>query len=67
MAVDEHGNHHNDVGTGAESFWHRKTNTYVNCTCPPWRYNPRQPKPTNPTCTQHGEKQNEPDQRTTEA
>ncbi|SDK80597.1 hypothetical protein SAMN04487913_103239 [Arthrobacter sp. ok362] len=43
------------VGTGAESFWHRRTNTYPGCTCPPWRYNPRYPKPTNPECPQHGE------------
>jgi len=42
------------VGTGAESFWHRRTNTYPGCTCPPWRYNPAQPKPTNPECEKHG-------------
>jgi hypothetical protein len=51
---DDKGKAHNDVGTGAESFWHRRTNTYAGCTCPPWRYNPRQPKPTNADCSEHG-------------
>jgi hypothetical protein len=42
------------VGTGSQSFWHRRTNTYPGCTCPPWRYNPMYPKPTNPECEKHG-------------
>jgi len=48
---------HPVVGTGSESFWHRRTNTYPGCTCPPWRYNPAQPKPTDPDCAKHGEPQ----------
>ena len=48
------------VGTGSESFWTRRTNTYPGCTCPPWRYHPAHPKPTNPTCRKHGDA-NEPD------
>lgn len=55
MVYDDNGNQHPGVGTGAESFWHRRTNTYAGCTCPPWRYNPRLPKPTNPACPKHGE------------
>jgi hypothetical protein len=51
---DDKGRPHNDVGTGAASFWVRPTNVYAGCSCPPWRYNPRHPKPTNPDCTQHG-------------
>lgn len=54
MAVDDKGNQHCDVGTGAESIWKRRTNRYTGCTCPPWRYNPRHPKPTNPDCPEHG-------------
>lgn len=50
---DDNGMPHPDVGTGAKDFWNRKTNVY--CACPPWRYNPRQPKPTNPDCRVHGE------------
>lgn len=46
---------HPVVGTGAESFWHRRTNTYPGCTCPPWRYSPAHPKPTNPECPTHGD------------
>jgi hypothetical protein len=34
--------------------WSRPTNRYARCTCPPWRYNPRHPKPTNPECETHG-------------
>jgi len=49
------------VGTGAESFWHRRTNTYPGCTCPAWRYNPAHPKPTNPLCPKHGENNVQPD------
>jgi hypothetical protein len=40
-------------GVGAD-FWNRKTNQYANCTCPPARYNPTKPKPTNPDCPTHG-------------
>jgi hypothetical protein len=54
MALDSNGRNHPDVGTGSESFWHRRTNTYPGCTCLPWRYNPRLPKPTNPGCEKHG-------------
>ncbi|MEO5317611.1 hypothetical protein PV761_03320 [Arthrobacter sp. CC3] len=54
MAVDDKGRNHPDVGTGAPSFWTRRTNQYPGCCCPPWRYNPRHPKPTNPDCPQHG-------------
>jgi hypothetical protein len=46
---------HNVVGTGAASFWNRRTNSYPGCSCPPWRYHPRYPKPTNPDCQLHGE------------
>jgi len=42
------------VGTGSESFWTRPTNRYAGCTCPSWRYNPSQPKPTDPNCPKHG-------------
>ncbi|QWY84250.1 hypothetical protein QEO77_gp53 [Arthrobacter phage Zaheer] len=55
MVYDDHGVQHNDVGTGAPSFWNRPTNTYPDCKCPPWRYNPRHPRPTNPDCQIHGE------------
>lgn len=41
-------------GCGGD-FWNRRTNTYQGCTCPPARYNPRRPKPTNPDCPTHGE------------
>lgn len=54
MVLDDKGKPHNDVGTGAASFWVRRTNTYAGCTCPAWRYSPRHPKPTNPDCPQHG-------------
>lgn len=30
------------------------------CTCPPWRYHPRHPKPTNPDCPTHGEMRDHP-------
>jgi hypothetical protein len=43
------------VGTGSESFWTRPTNRYPGCICPPWRYNPAHPKPTDPNCPKHGE------------
>jgi len=59
MAVDDKGRNHPDVGTGSASFWARKTNRYAGCTCPPWRYNPRHPKPTNPECAEHGEHRQE--------
>lgn len=55
MVTDDRGNQHNDVGTGAASFWNRRTNSYAGCSCPPWRYNPRFPHPTNPDCQLHGE------------
>jgi hypothetical protein len=55
MVTDDRGNHHNNVGTGAASFWNRPTNSYAGCSCPPWRYNPRFPHPTNPDCELHGE------------
>lgn len=57
MAVDDKGRNHPDVGTGAASFWARRTNSYPGCSCPPWRYNPRHPKPTNPDCLEHGAKE----------
>lgn len=37
--------------------WSRRTNTYPDCHCLPWRYNPRHPKPTNPDCPTHGSKE----------
>lgn len=61
MALDAEGNNHPDVGTGAASFWHRPTNRYAGCTCPPWRYNPSQPKPTDPNCKKHGGPDVQPD------
>ena len=57
MALDANGHNHPDVGTGHPSFWHRPTNRYPGCTCPPWRYNPMYPKPTNPDCPRHGEQE----------
>jgi hypothetical protein len=51
---DDAGYGHPDVGTGAPSNWHRPTNRYVGCTCPPWRYDPRNERPTNPDCPEHG-------------
>lgn len=33
--------------------WSRGANRY--CACPASRYNPRQPKPTEPNCPEHGE------------
>ena len=42
-------------GCGAD-FWTRRTNTYADCTCPPSRYSPTQPRPTNPDCPTHGNK-----------
>lgn len=53
---DGDGRPHPDVGTGTASFWTRRTNTYQGCTCPPWRYHPKYPKPTNPGCAEHGER-----------
>jgi len=53
------------VGTGSASMWTRRTNTYPGCTCPPWRYHPAHPKPTNPTCPKHGENHVQPDEATT--
>lgn len=50
-------------GCGGD-WWNRRTNTYPGCTCPPARYNPRHPKPTNPDCPTHGEP-HEPDIATT--
>lgn len=38
----------------AKENWTRHTNTYPNCTCPPWRYNPQHPKPTDEHCETHG-------------
>jgi hypothetical protein len=54
---DDKGRPHPDVGTGSPSFWDRPTNHYPGCTCPPWRYNPRHTRPTNPDCTEHGHKE----------
>ena len=53
MAMDSEGRNHPDVNVGAD-WWTRRTNRYAGCTCPPWRYSPRHPKPTNPDCQQHG-------------
>jgi hypothetical protein len=47
--------------------WSRPTNRYTGCVCPAWRYNPSHPKPTDPNCQLHGEKQNVQDFSTTEA
>lgn len=55
MVTDEHGREHNDVGVGAASSWNRSPNRYSGCSCPPWRYNPRHIRPTNPDCPTHGE------------
>lgn len=52
--ADEEGNPFIGVGTGAD-FWTRRTNTTPGCACPPSRYNPRTPKPVNPTCPLHGQ------------
>jgi len=41
-------------GCGSD-WWSRRTNIYAGCTCPPARYNPKQPKPTNLNCPTHGE------------
>lgn len=35
--------------------WSRVTNRYPGCSCLPWRYSPRHPRPTDPDCPQHGE------------
>jgi hypothetical protein len=43
------------VGTGAD-WWHRPTNKYADCCCPPSRYNPKATRPTNPECQLHGDK-----------
>lgn len=32
-----------------------RDNPNPGCSCPPWRYNPRFPRPTNPECLKHGE------------
>lgn len=37
--------------------WLRGNNKTPGCTCPPWRYTPRHPKPTNPGCPTHGQPQ----------
>lgn len=44
------------VGTGAESSWHRPTNAYPGCTCPPFRYSPAHihKRATSADCPQHG-------------
>lgn len=47
-------NQNDAVAVGALSHWERKTNRYPGCTCPPWRYHPRYPKPTDPDCPEHG-------------
>lgn len=47
-------NQNDAVAVGALSHWERKTNQYPGCTCPPWRYHPRYPKPTDPDCPEHG-------------
>ena len=58
MAVDDKGHNHPDVGTGAESSWHRPTNRYPGCSCPPFRYSPAHihKRITNPECEKHGDK-----------
>lgn len=38
----------------AKENWSRGANRNPGCSCDPWRYNPRYPKPTNPDCQQHG-------------
>jgi len=50
---------HTQPGCGGD-FWTRRTNTYNGCTCPPARYNPKQPKPTNPQCKEHGDQNVQP-------
>ena len=67
MLLDDKGRPVYYVGTGAESFWTRPTNTYPGCTCPPWRYSPMYPKPTNPECPKHGEQSVQPNITTTTA
>lgn len=47
-----------DYDRDAEN-WTRAPNRNPGCTCPPWRYNPRHIRPTNPNCPAHGE-QHEP-------
>lgn len=37
--------------------WLRGNNKQPGCTCPPWRYTPRQIRPTSPDCPEHSEKQ----------
>lgn len=56
MLLDDKGRAHNYVGTGARDAWARPSNRYAGCSCPAWRYNPRHPRPTNPDCAQHGER-----------
>jgi len=38
----------------AKENWSRGNNKTPGCSCPPWRYNPRYPRPTNPDCKIHG-------------
>jgi hypothetical protein len=45
---------HFAVGVGVESHWQRAPNRNPGCICPPWRYHPRHPKPTDPDCREHG-------------
>ncbi|QDF19559.1 hypothetical protein PP353_gp49 [Arthrobacter phage Kumotta] len=39
------------------SFWTRRTNHEPGCNCPPARYDPTKPKPTNADCKLHGTKE----------
>lgn len=41
-----------DHDPAKENWEKRTTNRY--CPCPPWRYHPAHPAPTNPDCPQHG-------------
>ena len=38
----------------AKENWARGANRVPGCSCPPWRYSPRHPKPSAPDCPQHG-------------
>jgi hypothetical protein len=44
---------HTLPGCGSD-WWSRKTNRYVDCTCPPSRYSPITERPTDPNCQLHG-------------
>jgi len=38
----------------ARENWSRGNNKQPGCNCPPWRYSPVHPRPTNPECKIHG-------------